>query len=196
MVAYKYDVPGNTIPGALIYGQGSDGKAYPLLINEANAQFNDKNGVYASANFTPAAAAYSAGDIMDVTKEMAWTYANGVAVPSGSIIRILTTLLKIDVTSVPAGQTSYGLQLYGVTPPSAQADNDAWTLASADLSAYVGRVELGSPVDLGASSFVRYPYIDFDFKLTGTSLFARLVTDGAHTAAAVARQVLLRGVVL
>lgn len=159
--------------------------------------------VFASANFTPAAAAYGAADIMDAVKEMAWTNRNGVAVPAGSLIRILTTVLKIDVTSVPSGQTSYSLALYSVTPPSAQADNDAWTLASADLPSYLGTVSLGTPVDLGAALYVKnMPYdpitgvSGFDVTPTGTSIFARLVTAGAHTAAAVARQVLLRGMVV
>lgn len=154
------------------------------------------SGIAASANFMPAAAAYGAGDIIDVAKEFAFTDRNGVAVPSGSLIRILTTIIKIDETAIISGETSYSLPLYSVTPPSAQADNDAWTLASADLSAYRGTISLGTPVDLGAACYIKTPVVDIDVKLTGTSLFGRLATTGAFTAAAVARQILLYGIVL
>lgn len=155
-------------------------------------------GIAAAASFTPAAAAYSAADIVGTTpvQEFAFTYANGLAIPSASLIRILTAIIKIDVTAVQSGETSYTLQCYSVTPPSAQADNAAWTLASADLSAYRGSLNLGTPADLGAALYVKTQYVDTDIKLTGASLFAELVTVGGFTATAVARQVLLYGVVL
>ena len=153
-------------------------------------------GIIASASFTPAAAAYSAGDIQSVAQAFAFTFADGTAIPAGSLIRILTSVLKIDVTSVPSGMTSFNLQLYSATPPSAQADNDAWTLASADLSVYSGALGLGAPVDLGASLYVRQQYLDTDIKLTTASLFGQLVTVGAYTAAATAIQVSLRGIIL
>ena len=126
---------------------------------------------------------------------MSATFADGAAVSSGSVIRITAATTKIDVTSVPAGQASYTLHLYSVTPPSAQADNDAWTLASADLPSYLGSIDLGTPADLGAALYIRTGALTVDLKLAGTSVFGRLVTAGAHTAAAVARQVTLIGVV-
>lgn len=153
-------------------------------------------GVVAQADFTPAASAYGAADVMDVAKEFAFVDRNGVAVPVGSLIRILTTIVKIDITAVPSGQTSYSLPLFSVTPPSAQADNDAWTLASGDLDSYRGTLSLGTPVDLGAALYVRTPNVDIDMKLVSSSLWGRLVTDGAHTPAATARRVLLYGIVL
>lgn len=155
-----------------------------------------ETGFTAAASFTPAAAAYGAGDLMSVAQEFAFTDGNGNAVPAGSLMRILTAVTKIDVTSVPAGQTSYTLHCYNVTPPSAQADNDAWTLASGDLASYLGSINLGTPVDLGAALYVKSGYIDFDMRLVGTSIFGVLVTAGAHTAAAVARQIRLHGIVL
>lgn len=153
-------------------------------------------GIVASASFTPAASAYSAGDIQSVAQAFAFTFADGSAVPAGSLIRILTSVIKIDVTSVPSGQTSYTLHLYNVTPPSAQADNDAWTLASGDLASYMGSINLGTPADLGAALYVKAQYVDFDIRLGSGVPYGVLVTAGAHTAAAVARQVRLHGVVL
>lgn len=154
-------------------------------------------GVTASASFTPAAAAYSALDIMSTAKEFAFTFADGTAVPSGSLIRIQTTVLRIDQTALQASEAAYTLPLYSVTPPSAQADNAAWTLASADLSSYRGKLSLGTPVDEGAASFIKTQLSDQqDFKLTGTSLFGELITVAGFTATAVARQVTLYGFVV
>jgi len=154
------------------------------------------SGIVATASFTPAAAAYSAGDLISVAQEFVFTYADGSRVPGGSLIRILTTVLKIDQTAIISGETSYSLPLYNITPPSAQADNAAWTLASGDLSAYRGTLSLGTPVDLGAACFVKTGSLVEDIRLQGTSLFGQLVTAGGFTATAVARQVSLYGIVL
>lgn len=158
----------------------------------------DPVGVYATATFTPAAAAYGAGDIMSVAKEFVWTYANGLPVPAGSLIRVLSSITKIDVTSVPSGQTSYTLRNYSRTPPSAQADNDAWTLASADLPYTRGAISLGTPVDEGAALYVESLDINKQIQLeaSSSSSWGELVTDGAHTAAAVARTVTLMGMLV
>jgi len=153
-------------------------------------------GFTASANFTPAAAAYGAGDLIDVAKQFSFVDSDGVAVPAGALIRILTTVIRIDQTAVQAGETSYTGYLYSVTQPSAQADNALWTLASADLSAYLGSVALGTPADLGAACYVKTGSQDFDIKLTASSLYMRLVTVGAFTATAVARQISLFGIIL
>lgn len=178
-------IGGNT-PAGLVAG---------MAVAASGALLVGTSGVSASVSFTPTAAAYGAADIMDVAKEIAFTFADGAAVSSGSVIRITAATTKIDVTSVPAGQTTYTLHLYSVTPPSAQADNDAWTLASADLPSYLGSIDLGTPADLGAALYIRTGALTVDLKLAGTSVFGRLVTAGAHTAAAVARQVTLIGVV-
>lgn len=157
------------------------------------------SGISASADFTPAAASYGAGDVMDVAKEFAWTYANGLAIPSGSMIRVLTSVLKINITAVPSGQTSYGLRNSSVPQPSAQADNAVWALAAVDLASSRGLIPLGTPALPSATSAaleIKTQYQDFDIKLVGNTHWARLVTDGAHTAAAVARQVILYGILI
>jgi hypothetical protein len=153
-------------------------------------------GVVAPASFLPSAAAYSAGDIIAAAQELVFTFPDGDTVPPGSIVRVLSASLKIDQTGIISGETSYTLHLYSVTPPSAQADNDAWTLASADLASYRGSIGLGTPVDLGAACFVKTGALTEDLRLAGNSLFGRLVTVGGFTATAVARQVVLQGIVL
>ena len=153
-------------------------------------------GCVASASFMPAAGAYGAGDIFDVSKEFAFTYANGNAIPAGSLIRILDTILKIDATAVQASEAAYTLQAYSATQPSAQADNDTWTLASGDLSAYSGSISLGTPADLGGALYIKQSNIDVDIKLSTSSLWGRLITVAGFTPTAVARQVFLRAMVL
>lgn len=172
-------------------------RARAVYLADPDTGSRNESAFTATANFTPAAAAYGAGDLMDVAKEFVFTDRGGNALPSGALIRILTAVVKIDVTAVPAGQTSYTLQCYSATPGGTpQADNDLWALASGDLASYLGSIALGTPVDLGAALYVKSQYIDFDMRLTGTSIFGQLITVGAHTAAATARQVRLHGVVL
>lgn len=178
---------------AWIMGGVSDPAAVP---SPSNGIPIAPNGIYATASFTPAAAAYGAGDLIDVAKEFAFTYANGLAIPANSLIRILTSILRIDQTAIISGETSYTLQSYSVTPPSAQADNAAWTLASGDLPSYRGSLALGTPVDLGAACFVKTGGFTEDIRLVTSSMFSELVTAGAFTATAVARQVTLYGIVV
>lgn len=183
-----------------IGGDGGPIEATPALLVDSSGnplnRVGSPAGITASASFTPAAAPYVANDIMDTAKEFAFTFADGTAIPSGSLIRILTAIIKIDVAALQANEAAYTLQCYSATPPSAQADNAAWTLASADLTAYRGAISLGTPVDLGAALYVKSPNIDLDIKLTGTSLFAELQTLASFTPTAVARQILLYGIVL
>lgn len=158
---------------------------------------NDGYGVTATASFTPAAAAYSGADVISTAKEFAFTFANGAVVPAGSLIRIVTSIIRIDQTAVISGETSYSLALYNVTPPSAQADNAAWTLASADLAAFLGTLALGTPADLGAACYVKTQFTDQqDFKLITSSLYGALITAGGFTATAVARSITLKGYVI
>jgi hypothetical protein len=179
-------------------GRRTNVDAIPAYLVGADGQPIDSSGsgITASASFLPTASAYSANDIMSTAQEFAFSYANGAAIPSGALIRILTAIVKIDATALQASEAAYALQLFSVTPPSALADNAAWTLASGDLASYRGSISLGTPVDLGAALYVKTPNVDIDIKLTGTSLFGQLQTSAAFTPTAVARQVLLYGVVL
>lgn len=169
---------------------------YSVLADSTGAPISPRGGISAIASFTPAAAAYLANDIMDVAKEFAFTFADGTAIPTGSLIRVTTAILKIDVTALQASEAGYTLQCFGVTPPSALADNAAWTLASADLPSYLGTIALSTPVDLGAALYIKTSALTGDFKLTTSSLWAQLQTLAGFTPTAVARQVLLQGVVL
>ncbi len=154
-------------------------------------------GITASNSFTPAAAAYGAADIISVAKEFIFTDNQGQVVPAGTLIRIMSTVVRIDQTAVISGETSYSLAMYSVTPPSAQLDNAAWTLASVDLASYRGTLALGTPADLGAACFIKTQLTDQqDVYMPASSIYCELITAGAFTATAVARQVTLYGIML
>jgi hypothetical protein len=173
---------------------GGDGAAGASFANRVPVL--GPTGCRATASFTPAAAAYSAADTMDVAKEFAFTFSDGTAIPAGSLIRVLSAVLRIDTTALQASEAGYQLQAYSVTPPSALADNAAFTLSSADLPSHQGVIGIGTPVDLGAALFVRTLDINIDVQLTTSSMWAYLQTIAGFTATAVARQVSLRAVVL
>jgi hypothetical protein len=156
-------------------------------------------GIVATASFQPIAGAIAANDVMGASVEFVFTYAgSALAIPPTSLIRILTAITRIDATALVASEGAYQLQGYNATQPSAQADNDAWTLASADLAAYRGPIPLGTPVDLGAALYVKSSNIDLDMRLLTGSLWARLQTLAGFTVGATppVRQVTLYGMVL
>lgn len=148
------------------------------------ARYFNQTGYTATATFTPAAAAYGAGDIIDVAKE----FQGG---PTGGKIRITSVELQVAHTAVIAGETSYRLYLYDVTPPGEFEDNDAWDLPAGDRASFLGYVDLGTPVDLGSTLYVQTLGVNKELSLSGSSLFGVLVTVGAFTPTAAARKVTL-----
>jgi hypothetical protein len=152
-------------------------------------------GFSAGADFMPTAADYGAGDIIGAPQEFIFTDRLGGQLPPASLITITTSVIRINVPIVPSGQTNYVLQMYSAMSASPQADNDVWSLNRAELMSYMGSIDLGSPVDLGGALYVKTGNLNFDMRLTGISVFARLVTVGAFTSAGVARNVRLHGIV-
>lgn len=148
------------------------------------------SGYTASATFTPAAAAYSAGDIFESAKEFT---SMG---PSARNIRITGVELEVDHTALIASEAAYRLYLYSVTPPSALADNAAFDVPSGDRASFLGYVDLGTPVDLGSTLYVQTINVNKEVKLAGTSLFGYLVTIAGFTPTAAARKVTLHAVAL
>ena len=163
----------------------SEAYSNPGLVSGAVAPFTStttngygtQTAVTRAANTTP----YTANDVVGGAIDF------GVMGPSASQIIITSTLLEPRITAVPAGMTSFTLYLYSVTPPSAIADNGAWTLASGDLASYLGSISLGTPALPAASSaalIVEQANLGKQVKLAGTHLFGYLVTAGGFTPAA------------
>jgi hypothetical protein len=101
--------------------------------------------------------------------------------PSGERIVLTSSALLIEAAGIISGETSYDLHLYNVTPPSALADNAPFDLPAGDRAAYLGKVSLGTPVDLGATLWVETHSYNKQMKLAGANLFGYLVTVGAYT---------------
>lgn len=129
--------------------------------------------------------AYSAGDVIgaDTASTAAVEFKN-MAPRHGRCI-VVGTEIEVDVSAVPSGMTSFTLQCYSVTPPSAYGDNVAWDLPSGDRASYLGNINLGSPVDRGSTLYVRQNGLLIPMKLgDACSIFAYLTTDGGYTPSA------------
>ena len=138
--------------------------------------YKSKASVTRPANTT----AYTAGDVVGATAAaIEFKYCG----PDDGQIIITDADLEIDVTAVPSGMTSFRLYLYSATPPSALADNAAFDLPAGDRAAFLGYVDLGTPVDLGSTLWVQTSQINRNVKLAAgtTSLWGYLVTAGAFT---------------
>lgn len=108
----------------------------------------------------------------------------GVMGPSASRVLLESVSLDILIAAVPAGMANMRLALYSATPPSAIADNGAWTWAVADEAVRLAIIDIGTPVDQGAGLYVSRANIGQILKLSGTNLHAYLITDGGFTPAA------------
>jgi hypothetical protein len=101
--------------------------------------------------------------------------------------RLTSSIFERDATALISGETSYTLHLYNVTQPSAQVDNAAFDLVAGDRAAYLGSINLGTPVDLGSTLYVATDGINKQVTLLeSASLFGVLVTVGAYTPASAA----------
>jgi len=141
----------------------------------------------ASVTFTPAAASHTAGDANGAVQ----TFTD-MCDEAGGHIMITSASLEIDGATAEA--TAWRLYLFSVTPPSALADDAAFTLASGDRASFLGQIDLGTAVDLVDTQWVEVHGINKHIKLTSTNLFAYLVNLTTVTPAAVAHIVTLHSV--
>jgi hypothetical protein len=119
--------------------------------------------------------AYTAGDVV----------GGVISFPEfkAGVSALLTTCdLRINVTAIPAGMTSFRLHLYDGSPPSALADNAVFDIPSGDRDYYIGYVDLGSPADVGSTLFSSVDQVNKHI-CPGVGLYGYLVTNGAFTPA-------------
>lgn len=135
--------------------------------------FDVQTTITRPANVTAYTALDSVGGALDL----------GVMGPNAKAILVTSAELELDIAAIPTGMTSFRLYLYSVTPPSALADNAAWTLSSGngDRPSFLGYIDLGSPILLGATPYCRVDGVNAQFKLAGTHLFGYLVTNAGYT---------------
>lgn len=140
-------------------------------------------GYSASFSVTPAAFAYSAGDVIGGAFEI-----ENLAPGQGGRIVVVGTRLEVHHNALISGEAGYTLHLYSAEPPSDLADNAAWQYATADRGLYLGSITMGTPVDLGDTLFVRQDGLSQTVAVPeGGTVWAYLVTVGAFTATAAAR---------
>ena len=127
--------------------------------------------------------AYLANDVVGASTATGGGVLEFTNIGSGSNSRffLMSSQFRWDVTSIPSGATSFNLHLYSASPPSAYGDNAPWDLTSQDRPYYLGYISLGTPVDLGSTCYVEANILNKEMRLSGTSLFAYLVTVGAYT---------------
>lgn len=147
------------------------------------ADYKSTNTLTRTADTTP----YNGGDVLGINNAgsagaAALTFANMGPSGGGAII-ITDAELLIEKSAVPSGMTSFRLELYSVTPPSALLDNAAWDLPSGDRASYMGTIDLGTPVDKGSTLYVQTSGINLKRTLASSSLFGYLVTNGGYTPA-------------
>lgn len=140
----------------------------------------------ATGSFTPAAASHVAGDANGAIVEFATMGPNAG--------RIMLTSASLEIAGANAEATAWRLYLFGVTPPSALADDAAFVFPAGDRASFLGFVDLGTAVDLVDTQYVEANGINKQVKLAGTSLFAYLVNLTTLTPAAVAHKVTLHSV--
>lgn len=138
----------------------------------------------ASATFTPAAASHTAGDVVGGAKVF-----NGVCNP-GRRTAITNTTFLLDTGTAEA--SAFRLYLFSVTPPSAAADDAAFTLASGDRASFLGYVELSTAVDLGDTTYIENASLNKEFACPSTGdVYGYLVNLTTVTTQAVAHVVTL-----
>lgn len=161
--------------------------ADPVVLVDSSGRVVGGSGAgAASATITRPAntTAYTANDVIGAGTQSAAVELTNLAGASGGDVIITTASLELDITAIPTGMTSFTLELYSATPPSAYGDNAAWDLPSGDRSVWLGNFNIGTPVDLGSTCYVVTSQINQQVTLTGSSMFAYLVTNGGYTPAA------------
>jgi hypothetical protein len=161
------------------------GKPMPMQLRSSTGIALE--GSNASVTFTPAATSHTAGDCVGAAGEFT---SMGT---SGARIMITSATLYIDNTAALA--TSWRLHLYNVTPTSAIADDAAWDFADADVTQYLGYIDLPSTAtDIGTNQWAQVDGLNKQIKLSGTSVFAYLQNLSTVTLTATAHIVTLHAV--
>lgn len=126
--------------------------------------------------------AYTARDVIGTsTSTTAALEFAGMAPPGGGKIMITSARLSVNASTKPSGMGTFFLALYSATPASALGDNAAWDIPSGDRATFLGKLALGSPEDEGSTLFIETDGLNKQITLTGSSLFAYLVTEGGFT---------------
>lgn len=164
---------------------------YGLDKNQHNVAFGVGGAtVSASISRPENTTAYTAGDVIgQADSETAANAGSAILTFSkvglpGRAILIAGADLRVDLSSVTSGMTTFRLHLYDASP-TAILDNAAWDLGGDDRDLYLGYVDLGSPADMGSTLYTQADQVNKQVKLAASShaLYGVLVTNGAYTPA-------------
>lgn len=128
---------------------------------------------------------YTANDVIGAATGSSAALQFTVGSSDGGHALLTTARMAINLSAVISGMGNFRLYFYNVTPPSALGDNAAWDLPSGDRTAFLGYIDLGTPVDLGSTLYVESTHVDKQVAVpSGGILYAYLVTTGAYTPSA------------
>ncbi len=116
----------------------------------------------------------------------AFELVSSVEPTAGQFLIITNIEIIWNITALPSGMAGFAFYPYLVTPPSAIADNGAFSIASGDRASivYPNGIPLTAALARGGGSVVAQANnLNLDVKLTGTSLFGYTVTLGSFTPA-------------
>ncbi|MHC5827913.1 MAG: hypothetical protein ACYT04_71505, partial [Nostoc sp.] len=117
----------------------------------------------------------------------AFALPNIVGVANGNIILTSVDII-FNISAVPTGMGAFTLFLYSISPPSAIADNGAFSLPSGDRASILTPtgISLGNAALAtgGGTVVLEIDNLNLQFQPISTSLFGYLVTSGAFTPAA------------
>lgn len=129
--------------------------------------------------------AYNAGDAIGSATSSGGavlTLPNMGSAGGPTQVMVTATKFSINLSAVISGMGNYRLHLYNASPGSALADNAAWDLPSGDRSAYLGYLDLGTPVDIGSTLYVQVTGQNMPVRVpAGGTLYGYLQTIGAYT---------------
>ena len=125
--------------------------------------------------------AYTAGDVVGTDVATNLTFAN-IGSVAGGCFEILRVSLRVDVTAVPSGMSTFKLHLFNAAP-TAITDNLAFNLISADRSKYLGYITIYQPEDFGDTLWGQDDKVLFKGKLAAasTTLYGVLQTSAGYT---------------
>ena len=125
-------------------------------------------------------AAHSAGDVVSTDAGEILQFETGL--PAGGSGVILDSVVKLGQNAVFSSGAGYTLYLFSASP-TVQATNAAFDLADAELASYVGKITIGTLVDMGSNCAITDVGHNLSFTLASgdTKLYGKLVCLGGET---------------
>lgn len=124
---------------------------------------------------------YSIGDVVGATAAV-WTFPSMQASSGGEVL-LTSVVFYRGSSALESGEGSYTLHLYSASPASSLADNATWDITNSgnDRAVYEGKIDLGTPVDVGGTIVVSLDQVNKQVTSSDGNLYGYLVTNAAYT---------------